>query len=40
MKSMDTCISLSMFGNSLNSFFVYVWVRKTLSLYKSDFGLA
>ena len=39
MESMDTCISLSMFGNSPNSFFVYVCVRKTLILYKSDFGL-
>ena len=24
MESMDTCISLSIFGNSPNSFFVYV----------------
>ena len=24
-------------GNPLNSLFAYVWVRRTLSLYKSDF---
>ena len=25
-------------GNYLNSFFVYVWVRKTLTLHKGVFG--